>query len=163
MAVADGNDHRWCGRGCGKPDLIDDSPVVRGLEYYTGPVFEADLTFEISGEDGKPVRFGSVGVGGRGEARDVDCRPLLATLEGNLVDAPNSVCSFESSTFSGPGESAVVGAGCGTGDGKVFIANPDLVERLKTGAPLAEIDWATVYASGPQGYSHYPALQPATA
>jgi|SRR5262249_45779983 len=48
-----------------------------------------------------------------GEARDVDCRPLLATLEGNLVDAPNSACSFESSTFSGPGESAVVGAGCG--------------------------------------------------
>jgi histidyl-tRNA synthetase len=44
--------------------LIDPS-VVRGLEYYTGPVFEADLTFEIAGEDGKPVRFGSVGGGGR--------------------------------------------------------------------------------------------------
>jgi histidyl-tRNA synthetase len=42
-----------------------DPSVVRGLEYYTGPVFEADLTFEISGEDGKPVRFGSVGGGGR--------------------------------------------------------------------------------------------------
>jgi histidyl-tRNA synthetase len=39
--------------------------VVRGLEYYTGPVFEAELTFEIPGEDGKPVRFGSVGGGGR--------------------------------------------------------------------------------------------------
>jgi histidyl-tRNA synthetase len=38
---------------------------VRGLEYYTGPVFEADLTFEIADEDGKPVRFGSVGGGGR--------------------------------------------------------------------------------------------------
>jgi histidyl-tRNA synthetase len=44
--------------------LIDPS-VVRGLEYYTGPVFEAELTFEIPGEDGKPVRFGSVGGGGR--------------------------------------------------------------------------------------------------
>lgn len=42
-----------------------DSSVVRGLEYYTGPVLEADLTFEIPGEDGKPVRFGSVGGGGR--------------------------------------------------------------------------------------------------
>jgi histidyl-tRNA synthetase len=42
-----------------------DPSVVRGLEYYTGPVFEADLTFEISGEDGKPVLFGSVGGGGR--------------------------------------------------------------------------------------------------
>ena len=44
--------------------LIDPS-VVRGLEYYTGPVFEAELTFEVNGDDGKPVRFGSVGGGGR--------------------------------------------------------------------------------------------------
>ena len=42
-----------------------DPSVVRGLEYYTGPVLEADLMFEIAGEDGKPVRFGSVGGGGR--------------------------------------------------------------------------------------------------
>jgi histidyl-tRNA synthetase len=42
-----------------------DTSVVRGLEYYTGPVFEAELTFEIPGVDGKPVRFGSVGGGGR--------------------------------------------------------------------------------------------------
>ncbi len=42
-----------------------DPSVVRGLEYYTGPVFEADLTFEVPGEDGKPVRFGSIGGGGR--------------------------------------------------------------------------------------------------
>ncbi len=42
-----------------------DRSVVRGLEYYTGPVFEAELTFEVTGEDGKPIRFGSVGGGGR--------------------------------------------------------------------------------------------------
>ena len=42
-----------------------DPSVVRGLEYYTGPVFEAELTFTIPGDDGKPVRFGSVGGGGR--------------------------------------------------------------------------------------------------
>jgi histidyl-tRNA synthetase len=45
--------------------VIVDPSVVRGLEYYTGPVFEADLTFETPGEDGRPVRFGSVGGGGR--------------------------------------------------------------------------------------------------
>ncbi|MGE0629023.1 MAG: histidine--tRNA ligase [Hyphomicrobiaceae bacterium] len=39
--------------------------VVRGLEYYTGPVFEAELTFEVKDEDGNTVRFGSVGGGGR--------------------------------------------------------------------------------------------------
>jgi histidyl-tRNA synthetase len=42
-----------------------DPSVVRGLEYYTGPVFEAELTFEIKDDKGRPVRFGSVGGGGR--------------------------------------------------------------------------------------------------
>jgi histidyl-tRNA synthetase len=41
-----------------------DPSVVRGLEYYTGPVFEVDLTFATDNEDGSP-RFGSVGGGGR--------------------------------------------------------------------------------------------------
>ncbi len=42
-----------------------DPSVVRGLEYYTGPVFEAELTFEVKDETGNAVRFGSVGGGGR--------------------------------------------------------------------------------------------------
>jgi histidyl-tRNA synthetase len=42
-----------------------DPSVVRGLEYYTGPVFEAELTFEVKDDDGRLVRFGSVGGGGR--------------------------------------------------------------------------------------------------
>ena len=42
-----------------------DSSVVRGLEYYTGPVFEAELTFPVIDETGREVRFGSVGGGGR--------------------------------------------------------------------------------------------------
>src|SRR4051794_3732058 len=44
--------------------MIDPS-VVRGLEYYTGPVYEAELTFTVTNEDGQPVRFGSVAGGGR--------------------------------------------------------------------------------------------------
>ncbi|WP_311029838.1 histidine--tRNA ligase [Mesorhizobium koreense] len=42
-----------------------DPSVVRGLEYYTGPVYEAELLAEIPNEDGVVVRFGSVGGGGR--------------------------------------------------------------------------------------------------
>ncbi len=42
-----------------------DPTVVRGLEYYTGPVFEAELTFPAADEKGQPIRFGSVGGGGR--------------------------------------------------------------------------------------------------
>jgi histidyl-tRNA synthetase len=51
--------------GYGSDRIRIDPSVVRGLEYYTGPVFEAELTFEVKNDDGQPVRFGSVGGGGR--------------------------------------------------------------------------------------------------
>ncbi|HTG04673.1 MAG TPA: histidine--tRNA ligase [Bradyrhizobium sp.] len=50
--------------GYGKRIRIDPS-VVRGLEYYTGPVYEVELTLETKDEKGRSVRFGSVGGGGR--------------------------------------------------------------------------------------------------
>ncbi len=50
--------------GYGARIRIDPS-VVRGLEYYTGPVFEAELTFDVTNEKGEKVVFGSVGGGGR--------------------------------------------------------------------------------------------------
>jgi N-ethylmaleimide reductase len=39
--------------------------------------------------------------------------------------------------------------------GRPFIANPDLVARLERNASLNEVDWSTVYASGPSGYTDY--------
>jgi N-ethylmaleimide reductase len=42
--------------------------------------------------------------------------------------------------------------------GHHFIANPDLVERLKSGAPLAQLNPATLYGGGAQGYTDYPAI-----
>lgn len=45
--------------------VVIDPSVVRGLEYYTGPVFECELLMETKDEDGNTVRFGSVGGGGR--------------------------------------------------------------------------------------------------
>jgi len=42
--------------------------------------------------------------------------------------------------------------------GKPFISNPDLVERLKRGAPLSEWDKATFYGGGAKGYTDYPTL-----
>jgi histidyl-tRNA synthetase len=42
-----------------------DPAIVRGLEYYTGAVFEAELLTEVKDEHGHIVRFGSVGGGGR--------------------------------------------------------------------------------------------------
>jgi histidyl-tRNA synthetase len=53
-------------RASGYDDRVRiDKTVVRGLEYYTGPVYEVELTFEIKDEKGRPVRFGSVAGGGR--------------------------------------------------------------------------------------------------
>ncbi|MCE8472588.1 ATP phosphoribosyltransferase regulatory subunit, partial [Rhodovulum sulfidophilum] len=52
-------------QGYGPDRIILDPSVVRGLGYYTGPVFEAELTFEILDEKGRPRQFGSVAGGGR--------------------------------------------------------------------------------------------------
>lgn len=45
--------------------IMIDPSVVRGLEYYTGPVFETELTFETVNEKGEKARYGSVAGGGR--------------------------------------------------------------------------------------------------
>lgn len=60
--------------------VIIDPSVVRGLDYYTGPVFEAELTFETKDEKGRPVRFGSVGGGGRYDG-------LVARFKGQEIPA----------------------------------------------------------------------------
>ncbi|HEV7879836.1 MAG TPA: histidine--tRNA ligase [Bradyrhizobium sp.] len=51
--------------GYGGDRVAIDYTVVRGLEYYTGPVYEVELLLETKDEKGRPVRFGSVGGGGR--------------------------------------------------------------------------------------------------
>lgn len=51
--------------GYGPDRVVIDPSVVRGLGYYTGPVFEAELTFEILDEKGRKRQFGSVAGGGR--------------------------------------------------------------------------------------------------
>jgi histidyl-tRNA synthetase len=45
--------------------VVINTSVVRGLEYYTGPVYEVELTFETKDEHGDPIRLGSVSGGGR--------------------------------------------------------------------------------------------------
>lgn len=52
-------------QGYGSDRVVIDPSVVRGLGYYTGPVFEAELTFEVLDEKGRPRQFGSVAGGGR--------------------------------------------------------------------------------------------------
>ena len=57
-----------------------DTGIVRGLDYYTGPVFEAQLTFPVTNDDGETVVFGSVAGGGRYD-------DLVARFTGQQVPA----------------------------------------------------------------------------
>ena len=61
-------------------DVVFDPSVVRGLEYYTGPVFEAELLRETTDEKGEKVQIGSVGGGGRYD-------DLVARFTGERVPA----------------------------------------------------------------------------
>jgi N-ethylmaleimide reductase len=66
--------------------------------------------------------------------------------------------------FTGPSDLATAQASVDSGEtdlfciGRGFLANPDLVERLRTGAPLNEPDGETFYAGGAKGYTDYPTL-----
>jgi len=42
-----------------------DSSIIRGLEYYTGPIFEVNLKFDVKNNKGQTIQFGSIGGGGR--------------------------------------------------------------------------------------------------
>jgi histidyl-tRNA synthetase len=60
--------------------VIVDSTIVRGLEYYTGAVYETDLVADIRDDQGRPIRFGSVASGGRYDG-------LVARFRGEAVPA----------------------------------------------------------------------------
>jgi histidyl-tRNA synthetase len=60
--------------------VLIDTSIVRGLDYYTGPVFEAQLTFPVKNDAGEAVVFGSVAGGGRYD-------DLVARFTGQQVPA----------------------------------------------------------------------------
>jgi histidyl-tRNA synthetase len=66
--------------GYGSDQIVIDPTVVRGLEYYTGPVYEVELLLDTKDEKGRPVRFGSVGGGGRYDG-------LVSRFRGEVVPA----------------------------------------------------------------------------
>jgi histidyl-tRNA synthetase len=66
--------------GYGDGRIVVDPSVVRGLEYYTGAVFEVELLLDATDEKGRPVRFGSVGGGGRYDG-------LVSRFRGETVPA----------------------------------------------------------------------------
>ncbi|MBE7218955.1 MAG: histidine--tRNA ligase [Caulobacteraceae bacterium] len=103
--------------GVGDARAAFDPSVVRGLEYYTGPVFEADLLLETTDERGERVRFGSVGGGGRYD-------DLVARFTGEQV--PATGFSFGVSRLAAALEAAGQGAeAAGRGPVVVIAFSPD--------------------------------------
>ena len=158
-------------QGYGPDRLVIDPSVVRGLGYYTGPVFEAELTFEILGEDGKPRQFGSVAGGGRyddlvrrftgqevpatGVSIGVD--RLLAALRakrGDAVAAPGPVVVTVMDRARMADYLAMVGELRGAGiRAEVYLGNPkNFGNQLKyadrRGAPAAVIQGEDEAARG---------------
>ncbi len=103
------------GAGYGADQIKIDPSVVRGLEYYTGPVYECELTFPVTNEKGETVTFGSVAGGGRydglvkrftgqdipatgfsiGVSRLMTALKNLGKLQSDTVLAPVVVCVMD--------------------------------------------------------------------
>ncbi len=128
--------------GYGEDRVVIDRSVVRGLEYYTGPVFEAELTFDTPGEDGKPVRFGSVGGGGRydGLVARFRAEPVPATGfsigVSRLLAALRAIHSSIVASAEAPGPVVVLTL---DRDGELMGNYQRLVARLRAAGIAAEL------------------------
>jgi histidyl-tRNA synthetase len=134
-----------------------DPTVVRGLEYYTGPVFEAQLNFHVPGEDGKAVVFGSVGGGGRydglvgrfrgpstgsGQAQDVPATGFSVGVS-RLASALKAVGKLDGERASGPVVVTVM-------DREKLADYQRMVAELRNAGVAAEMFLGDARKMGPQ-------------
>lgn len=104
-------------------------------------------------------------------ARELNARGLAFIFAREALDFPNRLAPtlrehfhgalIVNEGFTGASAAAVVAAGAAdaVAFGKLYIANPDLVARLRDKAPLNEVNPQTLYARGAEGYTDYPALE----
>ncbi|HEX8233945.1 MAG TPA: histidine--tRNA ligase [Caulobacteraceae bacterium] len=122
--------------GVGDDRARFDVSVVRGLEYYTGPVFEAEMLLEATDERGQPLSFGSVGGGGRYD-------DLVARFTGEQV--PATGFSFGVSRLAAALRAAGV-APAGEGRGPVVVIAFDQAAMAEYFAAAAELRRAGIPA-----------------
>ena len=101
--------------------------------------------------------------GATGGPRDVEGRPFdYAALKTAYRQAGGQGAWMVNNAYTRAlADEAVAGGADIVAFGRPFIANPDLVERLRRNAPLNEVNRATLYGGGAEGYTDYPALQAA--
>ena len=124
--------------GAGSDQVIFDPSVVRGLAYYTGPVFEAELTFEIVDEDGKRRPFGSVAGGGRYDDLVERFTGEKVPATGASIGVDRLLAALRASRWAeedeGPGPVVVT-----TLDQKQLGAYQQMVEELRSAGIPAEL------------------------
>ena len=157
-----------CGYG---PDQVAfDTSIVRGLGYYTGPVFEVELLADIRDRKGRPVRIGSIGGGGRyddlvsrfkgqlvpatgfsfGVSRFLSALERMRHMQGD-ADAPVMICNFDKALMPRYFQLAdtLRAAGLRT---EVFIGAGNVTKQLKyadkRGVPVAILLGEDEIASG---------------
>jgi len=123
-------------------DVSDSNPQAL-FEYLVGKLNALKLVYihAIEGSTGGPRDFGGA----------FDYAALRKLYSGVWI-ANNGYDLALAKQVIGSGAADMVAFG------RPFIANPDLVERLRSGAPLNEVDRATLYGGGAKGYTDYPTL-----
>ena len=129
---------------------VDDSNPTGLFTAAAKALDEIGIAFLELREPGADGTFGKTDVPKQSPAiRDAFSRPLVLNSDYRTV------------------EEAQAAIDAGTADaiafGRTFLANPDLPERLRTGAALNKDDAKTWYSQGPEGYTDYPALETANA
>jgi len=115
-------------------DLSDENPEET-FRVFLGAVGDIGLAYL------HVIRLHDVELDNIALARELFSGPLVVNDSYKLEEAKEVVASG--------GAAAVAFA-------RSYIANPDLVERFKTGAPLARFDAKKLYTPGPAGYSDFP-------
>ncbi|GAA4229670.1 histidyl-tRNA synthetase [Sagittula marina] len=134
-------------QGYGPDRIIIDPSVVRGLGYYTGPVFEAELTFEILDEKGRKRQFGSVAGGGRYD-------DLVKRFTGQVVPATGVSIGVDR-LLAALREKGRIG---GTEQGPVVVTVMDKARMADYQAMVAELRQAgiraEVYLGNPKNFGN---------
>ncbi|WP_112323968.1 histidine--tRNA ligase [Oceanibium sediminis] len=133
--------------GYGADQFVIDPSVVRGLGYYTGPVYEAELTFDVLDEKGRKRQFGSVAGGGRYD-------DLVKRFTGQAVPATGVSIGVDRLLAA----TAALRAGQNTASGPVVVTVMDRARMADYQAMVAELRnagiRAEVYLGNPKNFGN---------
>lgn len=146
-----------------RADKIDDSDPVSTFSYVARELEKRKIAYLhiLEGTDYDesgdiPLYQRLVAQSSRGGSGPRPGQPFLAPIIRQIFSGPiilNSGYDRESAE-----QAVATGVADAVSFGRLFISNPDLPERFRVNAPIAEPDTSTFYTNGPEGYIDYPFL-----